>query len=116
MYKQEVVHYAMEYVTQPYKEWNPAICDNTEDLEGMMLSEVSQRKMNITWFHLYMQLFKKSKWTNKTKQIHRNKEQNDSCQKGESGMGKKSEREYINNSVINVRWQMVPRLRVVTTS
>ena len=31
------------------------------DLEGIMLSEISQRKINIIWYHLYMETKKYKK-------------------------------------------------------
>ena len=51
-------------ITQPLKkEWNNAICSDM-DLETSILSEVSQKKMNIIWSHLYV-AFKKTqyKWS-----------------------------------------------------
>ena len=37
------------------------------DLEGIMLSEISQTKTNTVWFHLYVESKKQNKWTNITK-------------------------------------------------
>ena len=37
------------------KEENPAICDNMNELEGIMQSEISQRKTKIVWYYLYME-------------------------------------------------------------
>ena len=37
------------------KEWNLAICSNVNGLENIMLSEISQRKTNIVWYHLYVE-------------------------------------------------------------
>ena len=53
----------MEYYSA-IKEWNNAIAATWMDLEIIILSEVSQRKVNIIWYHLYMES-KKSwyKWT-----------------------------------------------------
>ena len=38
-------------IFRPEKEGNPAICDNMEELEGIMISEISQRKPNMVWYH-----------------------------------------------------------------
>ena len=35
------------------KEWNNAICRTWMHLEVILLSEVSQKETNITWYHLY---------------------------------------------------------------
>ena len=44
------------------KEEHLAICDNTDDLEGIMLSEINQtRKTNTIWSHLYVESLKKRK-------------------------------------------------------
>ena len=43
------------------KEGDLAICDNTNDLEIIILSEVSQKKTNSVWFHLYMKSKKQNK-------------------------------------------------------
>jgi len=37
------------------KEWNFAIFSNVNGLENIMLSEISQRKTNIVWYHLYVE-------------------------------------------------------------
>ena len=36
------------------KEWNLAILDNMDGSESVMLSEISQRKTNTIWSHLYV--------------------------------------------------------------
>ena len=41
------------------------------NLEGIMLSETSQRKTNTAWFHLYVDSKKQNKWTNLTKENNR---------------------------------------------
>ena len=38
--------------TQYKKEWNFAICNNMDDMEGIILSKVSQGKANTIWFIL----------------------------------------------------------------
>ena len=47
------------------------------DLEGVILSEISQRETHALWFHLYMEPKNQNKWTNMTKQkeSHRYREQ-----------------------------------------
>ena len=37
------------------------------DLESIVLSEISQRKANTTWFHLHVESKQQSKWINKPK-------------------------------------------------
>ena len=32
-----------------------AICRNMDDLEDIMLREISQRKTNAAWYHLYVE-------------------------------------------------------------
>ena len=41
MDKEDVI-YMQWNITQPWKEWNFAICNNMNDLEDIMLSEISQ--------------------------------------------------------------------------
>ena len=48
--------YTKEYYLAIKKEWNFAICSN---MDGLMLSEISQRKTNTLWHHLYV---KPKKW------------------------------------------------------
>ena len=55
-----------------------------------MLNEISQRKTNTIWFHLYVESIKQNK-QNKTEQkhIHRHRGQTDGCHRdGGSGMSK----------------------------
>ena len=58
------------------------------DLEGIMLSEISQRKTNTVWYHLYVESKKYNKQMNitKQKQIHRYREQTNGYQ-WEDGSG-----------------------------
>ena len=37
------------------KKQPPITFYNMDELEGIMLSEASQRKINTVWFHLYME-------------------------------------------------------------
>ena len=41
-----------------------AICSNMDDLEDIMLSEISQRKTNAAWYHLYVESKKYNKLVN----------------------------------------------------
>ena len=61
-YKKDVIHIHThththtQWNTLIHKtEWNLAICDNMDDLKGIMLSEISQTKTNSVWFHLHME-------------------------------------------------------------
>ena len=57
---------AQKVVSLNKKEWNFAICSN-RDLEGIMLSEISQRKTNTVWYHLYVKSKKYNRPVNVTK-------------------------------------------------
>ena len=62
------------------------------DLEGIMLSEISQRKTNTTWFHLYVES-KEQNTHKKLKQTHRHRQQTNwglSEQRGIGGLDEKS--------------------------
>ena len=64
------------------------------NFEGIMLSEISQKKINTVWFHLYVESQKQNKQTNKTKQNKNNwyREENGDCQTmGEWGAGETGE-------------------------
>ena len=56
------------------KKWKFAICDNMYGPWGYMWNEISQRKTNTVWSHLYVESRKlinkqkQNKWTNQTKQ------------------------------------------------
>ena len=54
------------------------------DLEGIMPSEVRQRKKNTVWYHLYVESTDDNKLVNITekKQTHRHREQTCGCQGG----------------------------------
>ena len=54
-----------------------------------MLSEISQRKPNTVWLHLYVESKKQNKWTNITKQklTHRYREQTGGYQWGKGRGG-----------------------------
>ena len=45
------------------KEWNLAICNNVDGVEGVMLSQISQRETDIVGFHLYVEFEKQNRWT-----------------------------------------------------
>ena len=53
------------------KEWNNAICDNMMDPEIIILSEVSQTKTNITWYHLYVESKKRERDTHTNDLIYK---------------------------------------------
>ena len=61
------------------------------DLEGVMLSEISQRKTNTVQYHLYVESKKYNKLVNitKKKQTHRRREQTSGYQWGE-GRGRRN--------------------------
>ena len=61
----------------------PLMMAELRKIEGkyVMLSEISQRKTNTTWFHLYVESKKQNKQT-KLKQTHTYKEQFDICHIG----------------------------------
>ena len=45
------------------KEWETAICSKMLYLETIKLSEVSQRKTNSIWYHLFVESKISYKWT-----------------------------------------------------
>ena len=63
------------------------------DLEGVMLSEISQRKANTVWIHLYVESIKYSKLMNITKKKQTHREQRSGYQQGDrrgnTGIGDK---------------------------
>ena len=61
MDKEDVVYMYNGILPSHKKEWNFAICTAWMDLEGIMLSEVSQRKSNSLWYHLYVESKKYNK-------------------------------------------------------
>ena len=78
MNKDVVYVYAMEYHLAIKKNeiLPPAV--TWMDLEGIMLSEISQRKTNIVWYRLYVESNKiqqTSEKKQKKKQTHRYREQ-----------------------------------------
>ena len=48
--------YMMKYYSAIKRRGNPTIYDNMNGFEGIMLKEISQRKTNTIWFHLYVKL------------------------------------------------------------
>ena len=50
----------MDYYSAIIK-WNLAICDYLDWLECIMLGEISQRKTNAIWFHLYVESKKRKR-------------------------------------------------------
>ena len=68
----------MEYYSALKKE--SAIANNTDNLEGITLSGISQRKTNTVRSHYLLNLLKKKKKTKK-KGAHRYREQTDGYQR-----------------------------------
>ena len=59
--------YTVEYLLPSHKKDNILSFTATwTDLEGIMLSEISQIKSNIVWFYLYVKSAKQHKGRNKT--------------------------------------------------
>ena len=57
-----------------HKKWNNGICSIMDGLENIMASEISQRKTNTIWYHLYVECKKHNKLMNITKKKERKKE------------------------------------------
>ena len=60
--------YTMEYYSAIKKNEILTLATTWMDLEGIMLSEISQRKTNTIWFHSYVE----SKKQNKTNKQNKN--------------------------------------------
>ena len=56
------------------------------ELQGIMLSEISQIKTNTMWFHLYTESKRQNKWINRKSYRHR--EQTGGCQRGRGWVGR----------------------------
>ena len=52
------------------------------DLEGIVLIEISRRKTNSIWFHLYVESKEQNKQQIKLKQTHKHRKQTDKWQRG----------------------------------
>ena len=67
IYYMYVCTYIHTYIQLEYysaiKGWNNAICSNMNDLKRIVLSQVSQKKTNTTWYHLYVESKIWHKWT-----------------------------------------------------
>ena len=63
MDKEDVVHIDNGISLSHKKEWNHAICSDMDGPRDCHISEVSQTKTNITWYHLYVESKKQYKWT-----------------------------------------------------
>lgn len=63
--------YTQPDVAQPQKEGNPALCDNTMDLEGVMLSEMSQRQVPYDRTYMWNLKIKINEQTRQNKFIQR---------------------------------------------
>ena len=66
MDKEDVLYiYAMEYYSSLKKDDILSLVTIQMDLEGIMLSDISQRKANTVWFHFYVESKIQNKWTSK---------------------------------------------------
>lgn len=54
------------------------------DLGDIKLGEISQRKLNTVWFHLYVASKKQRKWTKEQDRTHKDREQIGNYQRGGS--------------------------------
>ena len=64
MDKEDVVYmYTMEYYLAIKKNEILPFASTWIQLEGIMLSEISQRKTNIIWFHSFVEFKKQNRWT-----------------------------------------------------
>ena len=61
MDKDVVYIYTVEYYSAVKKNENLPLAERGMDLEGIMLSEISQRKTNSVWYHLYVESKKERK-------------------------------------------------------
>ena len=79
--------YTMEYYSAVKKSKILPLAATWMDLEGIMLSEISQRKTNTICYHLYVESKKYIKLVNKTKkrQTYRYREQTLSAGRGKEG-------------------------------
>ena len=53
--QEDVVHIYNGILLSHRKKWNSAICSNMDDLEIVILSEISQTQTNIIWYCLYVE-------------------------------------------------------------
>ena len=62
MDKEDVVYIYNEILHDNEKEWNLAIAATWMELEGIMISEISQSE-DIIWFHPYVEFEKLNRWS-----------------------------------------------------
>ena len=77
------IYITMEYYSAIKKELNNTICSNMDG--PIILSEVSQRKTNIIWHHLYVKSKKMIQMNLFMKQTHRHRKQTYGYQRGKVG-------------------------------
>ena len=82
------------------------MCNSIGGLRGLMLSEISQRKTNTVWFHLYMESKKQNKGTNIPKQKQSHREQAGSC-RVRAGGGNRWRRLRGTNFQLQNQWATV---------
>ena len=68
----------MEYYSAIKKNEILPVATTWMDLEGIMLSEISQKKTHAEWFHLYVESIKQV--NKQQKQCHKYTEQTGGCQ------------------------------------
>ena len=69
MDKDVVYIYTVEYYSAVKKNENLPLAERGMDLEGIMLSEISQRKTNSVWYHLYVESKKYNELVNITNRL-----------------------------------------------
>ena len=64
-------------ITQPWKGWDLIFAGPWVELEGVMLSETSQRKTNTVWYHFYVESknYKELVHITEKKQTHKCREE-----------------------------------------
>ena len=90
MDKEDVVYKYDGILLSHKKEGKMTVAATWIDLEIIILSELSQRKANSIWYHLYMESKKKIQMNlfTKQKQTHRHRKQTYGYQKGKVGRDK----------------------------
>ena len=63
---------------------NNAICSNMDDLDIIILSKISQTKINVIWYHLYVEskTMIQTHFFTKQKYAHRHRKQTYAYQRG----------------------------------
>ena len=90
-YMEEIISFIFNWILLSHKkEWSLDLQWCGYGLRDIILNEISPRKTNTVWFHIYVESKKQGKWTNmkKQKQSYRYREQTDGWQRGR-GWGRK---------------------------